>query len=153
MFFIFNTNWPPDYCISPGNSDSIRFETLAVGCVWLPVATWHINIKLNWCGVNCSQNWLFARALNKIHPITLNSHHCPFYSSKGVSLPYSFPIFENPYPMDVHESPVTCTAYFADCPPDIIPVLYSIGAKHKKTGYSHKVSQNSKLIYTYTFSY
>ncbi|XP_036396940.1 syntaxin-binding protein 5-like isoform X10 [Megalops cyprinoides] len=50
----------------------------------------------------------------------------------------SFPIFENPYPMDIHESPVTCTAYFADCPPDIIPVLYSIGAKHKKQGYSHK---------------
>ncbi|XP_059417970.1 syntaxin-binding protein 5-like isoform X14 [Carassius carassius] len=50
----------------------------------------------------------------------------------------SFPIFENPYPMDIHESPVTCTAYFADCPPDIIPVLYSIGAKHKKTGYSLK---------------
>ena len=54
----------------------------------------------------------------------------------------SFPVFENPYPMDVHESPVTCTAYFADCPPDIIPILYSIGAKHKKTGYSQKV-QNS----------
>uniref|UniRef100_A0A3P8W6Q5 Syntaxin-binding protein 5-like n=1 Tax=Cynoglossus semilaevis TaxID=244447 RepID=A0A3P8W6Q5_CYNSE len=50
----------------------------------------------------------------------------------------NFPVFENPYPMDVHESPVTCTAYFADCPPDIIPILYSIGAKHKKTGYSHK---------------
>lgn len=51
----------------------------------------------------------------------------------------SFPVFENPYPMDIHESPVTCTAYFADCPPDIIPILYSIGAKHKKTGYSQKV--------------
>ncbi|XP_074550785.1 syntaxin-binding protein 5-like isoform X9 [Halichoeres trimaculatus] len=50
----------------------------------------------------------------------------------------SFPVFENPYPMDIHESPVTCTAYFADCPPDIIPALYSIGAKHKKTGYSQK---------------
>ncbi|XP_016309720.1 syntaxin-binding protein 5-like isoform X3 [Sinocyclocheilus anshuiensis] len=50
----------------------------------------------------------------------------------------NFPIFENAYPMDIHESPVTCTAYFADCPPDIIPVVYSIGAKHKKTGYSHK---------------
>ncbi|KAG5282885.1 hypothetical protein AALO_G00035800 [Alosa alosa] len=50
----------------------------------------------------------------------------------------NFPIFENPYPMDIHESPVTCTAYFSDCPPDVIPVLYSIGAKHKKTGYSHK---------------
>ncbi|XP_076602387.1 syntaxin-binding protein 5-like isoform X8 [Chaetodon auriga] len=50
----------------------------------------------------------------------------------------NFPVFENPYPMDIHESPVTCTAYFAECPPDIIPILYSIGAKHKKTGYSQK---------------
>ncbi|XP_035859950.1 syntaxin-binding protein 5-like isoform X7 [Sander lucioperca] len=50
----------------------------------------------------------------------------------------NFPVFENPYPMDIHESPVTCTAYFADCPPDIIPILYSIGVKHKKTGYSQK---------------
>ncbi|XP_059199445.1 syntaxin-binding protein 5-like isoform X7 [Centropristis striata] len=50
----------------------------------------------------------------------------------------NYPVFENPYPMDVHESPVTCTAYFAECPPDIIPILYSIGAKHKKTGYSQK---------------
>ncbi|XP_066471966.1 syntaxin-binding protein 5-like isoform X2 [Tiliqua scincoides] len=49
-----------------------------------------------------------------------------------------FPIFENPYPMDIHESPVTCIEYFADCPPDLIPVLYSIGAKHKKQGYSNK---------------
>nr|XP_014433957.1 syntaxin-binding protein 5-like isoform X4 [Pelodiscus sinensis] len=50
----------------------------------------------------------------------------------------NFPIFENPYPMDIHESPVTCTEYFADCPPDLIPVLYSVGAKHKKQGYSNK---------------
>uniref|UniRef100_A0A8C1ZRD6 Syntaxin-binding protein 5-like n=1 Tax=Cyprinus carpio TaxID=7962 RepID=A0A8C1ZRD6_CYPCA len=61
-----------------------------------------------------------------------------FLHKGAKSLSCSFPIFENPYPMDIHESPVTCTAYFADCPPDIIPVLYSIGAKHKKTGYSHK---------------
>uniref|UniRef100_A0A8C9X700 Syntaxin-binding protein 5-like n=1 Tax=Sander lucioperca TaxID=283035 RepID=A0A8C9X700_SANLU len=53
----------------------------------------------------------------------------------------NFPVFENPYPMDIHESPVTCTAYFADCPPDIIPILYSIGVKHKKTGYSQKVRE------------
>uniref|UniRef100_A0A8B9IYZ5 Syntaxin binding protein 5 like n=1 Tax=Amazona collaria TaxID=241587 RepID=A0A8B9IYZ5_9PSIT len=50
----------------------------------------------------------------------------------------NFPIFENPYPIDIHESPVTCTQYFADCPPDLIPVLYSVGAKHKKQGYSNK---------------
>uniref|UniRef100_A0A671RM27 Syntaxin-binding protein 5-like n=1 Tax=Sinocyclocheilus anshuiensis TaxID=1608454 RepID=A0A671RM27_9TELE len=60
----------------------------------------------------------------------------------------NFPIFENPYPMDIHESPVTCTAYFANCPPDIIPMLYSIGAKHKKTGYSHKVCQSSYVLET-----
>lgn len=57
----------------------------------------------------------------------------------NILVSFSFPVFENPYPMDIHESPVTCTAYFADCPPDIIPILYSIGAKNKKTGYSHKV--------------
>ncbi|XP_041066818.1 syntaxin-binding protein 5-like [Carcharodon carcharias] len=51
----------------------------------------------------------------------------------------NFPIFENPYPMDVHESPVTCSEYFADCPPDLIPALYSVGAKQqKKQGYSTK---------------
>ncbi|XP_069491930.1 syntaxin-binding protein 5-like isoform X1 [Ambystoma mexicanum] len=50
----------------------------------------------------------------------------------------NFPIFENPYSMDIHESPVTCTEYFADCPPDLIPALYSVGAKHKKQGYSNK---------------
>uniref|UniRef100_A0A671RMS0 Syntaxin-binding protein 5-like n=1 Tax=Sinocyclocheilus anshuiensis TaxID=1608454 RepID=A0A671RMS0_9TELE len=64
----------------------------------------------------------------------------------------NFPIFENPYPMDIHESPVTCTAYFANCPPDIIPMLYSIGAKHKKTGYSHKVCQSSYVLETWPVS-
>ncbi|KAJ4933461.1 hypothetical protein JOQ06_030289, partial [Pogonophryne albipinna] len=39
----------------------------------------------------------------------------------------NYPVCENPYPMDIHESPVTCTAYFADCPPNLIPILYSIG--------------------------
>ncbi|XP_016108832.1 syntaxin-binding protein 5-like [Sinocyclocheilus grahami] len=62
----------------------------------------------------------------------------PYLNDSITDVNRDFPIFENAYPMDIHESPVTCTAYFADCPPDIIPVLYSIGAKHKKTGYSHK---------------
>lgn len=61
--------------------------------------------------------------------------------SPKISFSNSFPIFENPYPMDIHESPVTYTDYFADCPPDLIPVLYSIGAKHKKQGYSNKVKR------------
>lgn len=65
---------------------------------------------------------------------------CHSASNKLSSLT-SFPIFENPYPIDIHESPVTCTEYFADCPPDLIPVLYSVGAKHKKQGYSNKVNK------------
>lgn len=46
--------------------------------------------------------------------------------------------------MDIHESPVTCTAYFADCPPDLILVLYATGVKHKKQGYSNKVKVTVK---------
>ncbi|XP_033303330.1 syntaxin-binding protein 5 isoform X8 [Bombus bifarius] len=50
-----------------------------------------------------------------------------------------FPCFENPYPMDIHESPVTCCAYFADCPSDLVPAFYSVGSKsQKKTGFSDK---------------
>lgn len=51
----------------------------------------------------------------------------------------SFPTFENPYPMDVHESPVTCCSYIADCPSDIIPAFYSVGrATQKRSGFSDK---------------
>ncbi|XP_012216565.1 syntaxin-binding protein 5 isoform X2 [Linepithema humile] len=50
-----------------------------------------------------------------------------------------FPCFENPYPMDIHESPVTCCSYFADCPSDLVPAFYSVGSKsQKKTGFSEK---------------
>lgn len=70
---------------------------------------------------------------------------CHSASNKLSSLT-SFPIFENPYPIDIHESPVTCTEYFADCPPDLIPVLYSVGAKHKKQGYSNKVNKTNTLL-------
>ncbi|KAM9842716.1 syntaxin-binding protein 5 isoform 3-T3 [Aulostomus maculatus] len=49
-----------------------------------------------------------------------------------------YPIFENPYPLTVHESPVTCCEYFADCPADLIPALYSVGSRQKRQGYSKK---------------
>ncbi|XP_044019849.1 syntaxin-binding protein 5 isoform X5 [Aphidius gifuensis] len=50
-----------------------------------------------------------------------------------------FPCFENPYPMDIHESPVTCCAYFADCPSDLVPAFYSVGSRStKKSGFSEK---------------
>ncbi|XP_073712235.1 syntaxin-binding protein 5a isoform X2 [Misgurnus anguillicaudatus] len=49
-----------------------------------------------------------------------------------------YPIFENPYPMTIHESPVTCCEYLADCPVDLIPALYSVGSRQKRQGYSKK---------------
>jgi len=53
----------------------------------------------------------------------------------------SYPIFENPYPMMIHESPVTSCEYLADCPVDLIPALYSVGSRQKRQGYSKKVQQ------------
>ncbi|XP_067312211.1 syntaxin-binding protein 5 isoform X1 [Pseudorasbora parva] len=49
-----------------------------------------------------------------------------------------YPIFENPYPLSIHESPVTCCEYFADCPAEVIPALYSVGSKQKRQGFSKK---------------
>ncbi|XP_035208337.1 syntaxin-binding protein 5-like isoform X1 [Stegodyphus dumicola] len=43
-----------------------------------------------------------------------------------------YPCYQNPYPMDLHESPVTSCSYFADCPNDLIPALYSTGSKGKR---------------------
>ncbi|XP_026488659.1 syntaxin-binding protein 5 isoform X1 [Vanessa tameamea] len=52
-----------------------------------------------------------------------------------------YPCFENPYPMDIHESPVTCCCYFADCPSDLIPAFYSVGRQGNKkaAGFSEKL--------------
>ncbi|XP_022249041.1 syntaxin-binding protein 5-like [Limulus polyphemus] len=50
-----------------------------------------------------------------------------------------FPSFLNPYPMDLHESPVTFCTYLTDCPIDLIPALFSVGSKKKKhSGFSKK---------------
>ncbi|XP_034530860.1 syntaxin-binding protein 5 isoform X6 [Notolabrus celidotus] len=49
-----------------------------------------------------------------------------------------YPIFENPYPLTIHESPVTCCEYYADCPAELIPALYSVGSRQKRQGYSKK---------------
>lgn len=37
-----------------------------------------------------------------------------------------FPCFESPYPMDLHESPVTSCTYLSDCPSDLVPAFYSV---------------------------
>uniref|UniRef100_A0A6A7FXP2 Syntaxin-binding protein 5-like isoform X2 n=3 Tax=Hirondellea gigas TaxID=1518452 RepID=A0A6A7FXP2_9CRUS len=50
-----------------------------------------------------------------------------------------YPCFENPYSMDLHESPVTCCSYLADCPADLVPAFYSVGvARSHKSGFSAK---------------
>uniref|UniRef100_A0A673L8U8 Syntaxin-binding protein 5-like n=1 Tax=Sinocyclocheilus rhinocerous TaxID=307959 RepID=A0A673L8U8_9TELE len=49
-----------------------------------------------------------------------------------------YPIFENPYPLSIHESPVTCCEYFADCPAEVIPALYSVGSRQNRQGFSKK---------------
>lgn len=50
-----------------------------------------------------------------------------------------FPCFESPYPMDIHECPVTCCTYLADCPSDLIPAFYSVGSRSsKRSGFSTK---------------
>ncbi|PWA29606.1 hypothetical protein CCH79_00007925, partial [Gambusia affinis] len=56
-----------------------------------------------------------------------------------------YPIFESPYPLSIHESPVTCCEYFADCPSELIPALYSVGSRQKRQGYSKKVIYSSML--------
>lgn len=60
-----------------------------------------------------------------------------------VCLCFSYPIFENPYPLTIHESPVTCCEYVADCPVDLIPALYSVGSRQKRQGYSKKVGRHT----------
>ncbi|KAF3845600.1 hypothetical protein F7725_008763 [Dissostichus mawsoni] len=48
------------------------------------------------------------------------------------------PIFETPYPLTLHESPVTCCEYFVDCPSELIPALYSVGSRQKRQCFSKK---------------
>ncbi|XP_021712405.1 syntaxin-binding protein 5-like isoform X1 [Aedes aegypti] len=51
-----------------------------------------------------------------------------------------YPTFESPYSMDIHESPVTCCTYLADCPSDLVPAFYSVGrsASNRRSGYSER---------------
>ncbi|XP_027194885.1 syntaxin-binding protein tomosyn isoform X1 [Dermatophagoides pteronyssinus] len=43
-----------------------------------------------------------------------------------------YPCYTNPYPMDLHESPVTYCYYLANCPPDLIHAFYTVGQKSNK---------------------
>ncbi|KAI1721622.1 LLGL2 domain-containing protein [Ditylenchus destructor] len=45
-----------------------------------------------------------------------------------------YPCFESPYPTDIHESPVTYLAYYADCPVDLIAALTLVGRNQRRQG-------------------
>ncbi|CAH8629404.1 unnamed protein product [Schistosoma intercalatum] len=45
----------------------------------------------------------------------------------------NFATFENPYPMDLHSSPVTSCLYLVDCPGDLIPAFYSVSSRRNRT--------------------
>uniref|UniRef100_A0A914BVM7 V-SNARE coiled-coil homology domain-containing protein n=1 Tax=Acrobeloides nanus TaxID=290746 RepID=A0A914BVM7_9BILA len=45
-----------------------------------------------------------------------------------------YPCFESPYPMDIHESPVTYVAYFSDCPVDLTAALILVGRNQRRQG-------------------
>uniref|UniRef100_A0A1I7XNF9 LLGL domain-containing protein n=1 Tax=Heterorhabditis bacteriophora TaxID=37862 RepID=A0A1I7XNF9_HETBA len=49
-----------------------------------------------------------------------------------------YPCVESPHAMDIHESPVTCLAYYSDCPSDLIGALTLVGCKQRKKGYSNR---------------
>ncbi|EDO30312.1 predicted protein [Nematostella vectensis] len=40
--------------------------------------------------------------------------------------------FDVPYAFEIHESPVTCTQYITECPPDLIRALREVGGRPKK---------------------
>jgi syntaxin-binding protein 5 len=44
------------------------------------------------------------------------------------------PCFENPYPMEIHESPVTACLYLVDCPGELIGTFYQVGKRNYKRG-------------------
>lgn len=41
---------------------------------------------------------------------------------------------------------MTCCEYFADCPSELIPALYSVGSRQKRQGYSKKVSSSPFIL-------
>ncbi|ERL87147.1 hypothetical protein D910_04547 [Dendroctonus ponderosae] len=59
-----------------------------------------------------------------------------------------YPWIENPYPMNIHESPVTCVSYLADCPVDLIPAFYSVGRAGSRSERDGLADQRGHLVCT-----
>ncbi|VDM80215.1 unnamed protein product, partial [Strongylus vulgaris] len=49
-----------------------------------------------------------------------------------------YPCIESPHAMDLHEAPITCVAYYSDCPSDLIGALTLVGCKQRRKGYSER---------------
>lgn len=49
------------------------------------------------------------------------------------------PVIESPHAMNIHESPVTCMAYYSDCPLDLIGALTLVGTKQRNKEFSARV--------------
>jgi syntaxin-binding protein 5 len=56
-----------------------------------------------------------------------------FFLSKQ-SFISSYPCFEIPHPMDLHESPVTILKYYSDCPLEMIAALTLAGRNQRRQG-------------------
>ncbi|XP_031573788.1 syntaxin-binding protein 5-like isoform X2 [Actinia tenebrosa] len=51
--------------------------------------------------------------------------------------------YDVPYTFEIHESPVTCTQYFSDCPPDLIADLGSLASRLKKRNLTREASRQA----------
>lgn len=49
-----------------------------------------------------------------------------------IFLSTSYPPYKIPYTINIHESTVTTTQFYSDCPVDLFTCLYSLGKKHKR---------------------
>ncbi|VDO70946.1 unnamed protein product [Heligmosomoides polygyrus] len=53
-------------------------------------------------------------------------------------LTQGYPCIESPHAMDLHEAPITCVAYYSDCPSDLIGALTLVGCKQRRKGFSER---------------
>lgn len=92
----------------------------------------------------CESPWASGKSLRYIEKQDMKFVSISFASPTDMQEPYAiavllqndlvlidlltpgFPCFESPYPMDLHESPVTCCTYLSDCPSDLVPAFYSV---------------------------
>ncbi|VDP83708.1 unnamed protein product [Echinostoma caproni] len=61
-------------------------------------------------------------------------------------------IFENPYPMDLHSSPVTACLYLVDCPGDLVPAFFSVGSRSQRSRAGPNTSASNSSNESETFS-